>query len=352
MKLLIITQAVDTKDTTLGFFHRWIEEFSKRVEKVEVICLGKGEYDLPQNVFVHSLGKDRAELQSANDKVRIRKTRYIFNFYKYIWRERKNYDIVFVHMNQEYVILGGIFWRIWGKKIFFWRNHPHGDFFTRLAVLLSHKVFCTSTHSFTAQYSKTEIMPAGIDTNIFKKNPEIVRKKNSLLMFGRIASIKKIELAIDAFVSLHSKSISTSLSIVGDALPKDQGYLETLKDRAEMAGIGDNVKFERGVLFTEAPSVFQSHDIFLNFTLSGSFDKMIIEALACGMKVLVSNQSMKNILPDDSITSGEIEDIAKKIEKLLTLDDRQSAEYAEKAREVVKNQNLDTLMNKLFQCIR
>src|SRR3989338_3997811 len=96
MKLLIITQKVDKNDPILGFFHRWLEEFAKNVEKLTVICLGKGEYDLPENVRVLSLGKE-----SGHSKIK-----YLRRFYKYIWMERKNYDAVFVHMNPEYVILG------------------------------------------------------------------------------------------------------------------------------------------------------------------------------------------------------------------------------------------------------
>ena len=75
MKLLILTQKVDKNDTTLGFFHRWIEEFSKNYEKIIVICLYKGEYNLPQNVEVYSLGKERG----------VSKIGYVLNFYKYIY---------------------------------------------------------------------------------------------------------------------------------------------------------------------------------------------------------------------------------------------------------------------------
>ena len=57
MKLLITTQAVDTDDPVLGFFVRWIEEFAKHAERVEVVCLREGKHGLPPNVRVHSLGK-------------------------------------------------------------------------------------------------------------------------------------------------------------------------------------------------------------------------------------------------------------------------------------------------------
>jgi glycosyltransferase involved in cell wall biosynthesis len=337
MKILVITQAVDRNDTTLGFFHRWIEEFSKRTEKVEVICLRKGEYDLPRNVSVYSLGKEKGSSYLK---------RIILFFYYSLFCS--SYDAVFVHMNQEYVLLGGLMWRIWGKKVFLWRNHPHGDMWTRIAISLSNKVFCTSSNSFTAQFAKTSIMPAGIDTAIFQKNPNVFREKKSLLMFGRISPIKKIEVAIDALVELRSKGMDAHLAIIGDTASKDAGYLETLKDRAEMSGVGEYIHFEKGVPFLEAPTVYGKYELFLNFTPSGSFDKTVIEALACGSKVLVSNQSMKNALPDGSLTNGVVDDVVKKIESLFSLSEAESILYNESSVESVRKQSLDTLMDKLF----
>ncbi|MDZ4205811.1 MAG: glycosyltransferase, partial [Patescibacteria group bacterium] len=144
MKLLIITQKVDRNDPILGFFHRWIEEFAKQCEFVTVICLEVGEFNFALNVKILSLEKERKRSR----------IRYITHFYKYIWQERKNYDVVLVHMNQEYVLLAGLFWRLFSKKIFMWRNHAKGNLSTRIAVLLSNKMFCTSPHSFTARFKK------------------------------------------------------------------------------------------------------------------------------------------------------------------------------------------------------
>lgn len=101
MNLLILTQKVDKNDSNLGFFHRWLEEFSKKCEKVTVICLYKGEYSLPNNVRILSLGKEKG----------VCRLKYLFNFYKYIFKYRREYDSVFVHMNQIYMILGGSWWK-------------------------------------------------------------------------------------------------------------------------------------------------------------------------------------------------------------------------------------------------
>ena len=107
MKLLIITQKVDKSDDLLGFMHSWILEFAKHCQMVTVICLYKGNFDLPSNVKVFSLGKEKG----------VSRVRYMLNFFRYIISERNNYDSVFVHMNQVYVVLGGFFWKLMRKKI-------------------------------------------------------------------------------------------------------------------------------------------------------------------------------------------------------------------------------------------
>ena len=125
-KLLIITQKVDKNDSVLGFFHGWILEFAKNYEELIVICLEKGEYDLPDNVKVLSLGKED----------NVSKFVYLIRFYKYILQNRKNYDNVFVHMNVEYVILGGLVWKILRKKIGLWYMHKSVTLKLRLAEKL------------------------------------------------------------------------------------------------------------------------------------------------------------------------------------------------------------------------
>ena len=99
MKLLVITQKVNKNDSNLGFFHEWLLRLAGQVEKLTIICLEKGEYNLPDNVQVLSLGKN-IKYQISNIKF-ICQLKYLFRFYKYIWKFRKEYDAVFVHMNPE-----------------------------------------------------------------------------------------------------------------------------------------------------------------------------------------------------------------------------------------------------------
>ncbi|OHA91890.1 MAG: hypothetical protein A3J09_00050 [Candidatus Zambryskibacteria bacterium RIFCSPLOWO2_02_FULL_51_21] len=299
MKLLVITQKVDKNDPVLGFFHRWLEEFAKHYESIIVICLEKGAYDLPNNVKVLSLGKEDDGSRSE----------YILKFYKYIWEERENYDAVFVHMNQEYVILAGDLWRLLGKKIYLWRNHAKGNILTDLAVLLSHKVFCTSPSSYTAKFKKTVLMPAGIDTDFFRPDPRADRVSGSILCLGRLAPVKKVLEFVDW---LKDRDFKTA-TIAGGALPQDVQYEKDVRDRVAEYGLGNKVKFVGPVTQSEAKTLYQTHETYVNFTPAGSFDKTIIEAAACGAKLVVENPDLQDVNPAEHSMKKLMERLAKEL---------------------------------------
>ncbi|MFZ2523377.1 MAG: hypothetical protein WAW92_03235, partial [Minisyncoccia bacterium] len=187
MRLLIFTQKIDLDDPVLGFFHDWVDRLSYHFESIHVICLHHGKSSLPKNVEVYSVGKEKG----------IRRLKYIFSVYSYLFKLQGKYDSVFVHMNQEYVFSLGPYWKIEKVPIYLWRNHSKGNYITKLAVLLSTKVFCTSKFSYTAQFKKTIQMPAGIDTNIFKLGDSASKKKYSVCMVGRISPVKHIDLGLE-----------------------------------------------------------------------------------------------------------------------------------------------------------
>jgi GxxExxY protein len=167
MKLLILTQKIDMNDDVLGFFHGWVAEFAKSCEQITVICLKKGENDLPANVKVLSLGKEKLEIGYWKLDI-IKKLKYGFNFFRYLWQERKNYDAVFVHMNQIYVILGGLVWKSLGKKIGLWYTHGAVGLSLRLAEKMADLIFTATSDSFRLKSNKVKVLGHGIDTDKFR----------------------------------------------------------------------------------------------------------------------------------------------------------------------------------------
>jgi len=309
MKLLIYTQKVDIHDPILGFFHRWIEEFSKNYDIVTVICLEKGQYNLPTNVSVVSLGKE-------NGRSRLK---YIFRFYYYCFSLRRDYDAVLVHMNQEYIILGGIFWIIMAKRIMFWRNHREGGWLTRIAVLFSNRVYCTSPYAYVAYYKKTKLMPVGIDTDFFKPSTYIYKKPYSLLFLGRISRVKNVNLFIEAVKILREKKIDISVTIVGDAFPKDKDYFNEIKKLISNYNLMSIIDLKSAVTNMDTLRFYQSHTLYVNLTPKGSQDKTVFESMACETLTLFASEPAQTVPTVCLIDKIEPKLIADKILILLNL---------------------------------
>ncbi|MCX6781196.1 MAG: hypothetical protein NT003_03740, partial [Candidatus Magasanikbacteria bacterium] len=225
MKLLIVTQKVDQHDDVLGFMHRWIAEFAAQCEQITVICLYEGEHSLLENVRVFSLGKEWG----------VGRFGYVTNFFKLIWRERATYDSVFVHMNVEYVVLGGLLWRMMGKRVGLWYAHGHVPMMLRVAEKMVNVIF-TSTKSGCRLIgsSKIRVVGQGIDTDFFVPG-NVDKKKDEfrIVVVGRISPVKDYETLIRAVaLVIESGKISKKMrvTIVGGAgLPEQEKYLEDLK---------------------------------------------------------------------------------------------------------------------------
>ena len=354
-RILILTQKVDVNDPILGFFCRWIEEFAKNFEKITVICLQKGEYNLPENVKVFSLGKEENNFQFPisnfqsifNFKI-FKKLRYLSHFYRYIARERKNYDAVFVHMNQEYVLFGGIFWKIFGKKIYMWRNHHFGSIITDIASVFCKKVFCTSKYSYTAKYEKTVLMPVGVDIQRFKIKNEISKIKNSILFLGRIAPSKNVQIFIEALGILKKQGIDFTADIYGDALPDNVSYLEKIKSRARGLGLETVLKFQSGVPNRQTLEIYNSHEIFVNLSSSGMYDKTIFEAMACGCVVLASNENLRG-QTDDRLVIRErgAEEVSMRMSLILSLSEEEKQKIIYDNIKFAEKHSLKALSEKL-----
>ncbi len=340
-RILIITQKIDKNDDVLGFFHRWVEVFDTVFELVTVICLFKGRNELPEDIHVHSLGKETGESR----------IKYIYRFYKYIIQERNNYDVVLVHMNAEYVLLGGWFWWFMGKKVALWYNHTYGTWRAKLAFRIANIVFHTSAFAFSANTKKSVRMPAGIDTEIFKPIPEIPAVKNSLLYLGRISSVKNVDILVEAVQKITKNNVSTHLDIYGSPDKKDEGYITKLKEMASSELGKHIVEFKGSVPNYQIAPIYNAHEIFINLTPRGNYDKTILEAMACERLVLVSSEAFKeSLLPQFIFKERDSDDLAQKLQATFLLTGEQKSKYAKDMREyVIKTHSLQLLAEKLRQ---
>lgn len=310
MKLLILTQKVDADNPELGFFHAWLKEFSEYCEKITVVCLGKGRYDLSSNTEVLSLGKERG----------VSRFSYVILFYKHILSRIGEYDSVFVHMNQEYVLLGGLIWKIFGKKVLLWRNHAKGSFLTDVAVFMSDKVFYTSPHSYTTRFKKARIMPVGIDIDFFRRRLGIDKVSRSILLLGRISPVKNPILFLEALDILNKSGVQFNVTIVGSPTDKDTEYYREFLGKIKKYSLGNKTSLFKSVRNEETINFYNRCEMYVNLTPSGSMDKTIFEAMASGALTIVGNTYFRGVLPEELIfKEGDAEDLARKIKGALAM---------------------------------
>ncbi len=348
MKLLILTQVVDRTDHFLGFFHDWIAELAKHCENIEVICLREGQHALPANVRVYSLGKERG----ASSRIA-----YAVRFLGLVWKLRGSYDEVFVHMNQEYILLAGWLWKILRKRMYLWRNHYSGGFLTDVAAMFVQKVFCTSQFSYTAKYRHAVVMPVGVNAELFAPSPAAhgasasERTPRSILFFSRFAPAKKPDILLEALGALSKEGIQFEASFYGTALPRDADYRDRVIARARELGLSERVKFHLGVPHTEAPTIFSTHEIFVNLSSSGTYDKTMFEAAACGCVVIASSRDFAAIVGERFLVAdNDANAPAAKLREFLALPENERTALASQQRgTVLTGHSLKTLGERLTE---
>ncbi len=341
MRLLILTQTVNREDATLGFFHGWISALSTRFEKITVFALRVGVHDLPKNIEVISMRPwlYRARLRTA--------CRVLVQTWKY----RHEYDAVFVHMNQEYLLVSGWLWRLMGKRVYFWRNHYDGSILTDIAVSFCNKVFYTSKSSYTAKYARAVQMPVGVDKSTCHLEDVIDRNERSILFLGRFSSAKRPDLLVEALGILYKKNISFTATFVGGAGEAEPSFPEKVRAQAEDLDLSERVTFVGAVPNTETYRYYRSHKIYVNCARSGMLDKSLFKAIACGCLPIFVSRDMADMVGEDYLFSeGDAGSLATCLEKALDLSEEDRTAQVEIFHGKTVNANsLPVLVDRLTQ---
>jgi len=133
-------------------------------------------------------------------------------------------------------------------------------------------------------------------------------------------------------------------------LPDNQIWAETLKQNVADSILVDNLTFYAGVTNHQAPKIYRSHEIFVNLSSSGMYDKTIFEAMACGCLVLVCNQNLIGEIDDRLIfEEDDFVDLAKKLRELLGLAPAEKRKLVSELQDyVARHHGLKLLVEKLI----
>jgi glycosyltransferase involved in cell wall biosynthesis len=120
----------------------------------------------------------------------------------------------------------------------------------------------------------------------FAQHPQL-RGKRLLLFLGRLHEKKGCDLLVQAFAQVAANDASLHLVMAG---PDDTGLKQGLQQRAEALGIASRIAWIGMVRGDAKWGAFYASEVFVLPSHQENFGISVVEALACGLPVLISDQ--------------------------------------------------------------
>jgi len=349
MRLMLFNLATDADDPILGFTTRWITALAKRVEFIHVITMRAGRIEVPENVRVYSVGKEKGYSEP----------RRAVEFYRLLFRilREDRIDACFSHMIPIFTVLAAPVLKAKGIPIVTWYAHPSLTWILKLAHHLSEKMVTSVATAYPYRHDKLVVVGQGIDTDLFC--PDERSKPDSppmILCVGRLSPVKDHPTLLKAAALLRQRwSYPFRVVILGGpAGPQDEPYVRSLHRLVEDLDLQDIVTFQPPVPMSQLPNWYRRCTVHVNMTPTGSGDKVAWEAMACGRPCLVANEGFRETLgwwTESLLFQHEnAEDLAMKLLILLQQPPEQLATIGKDLREsVIKSHSLNRLAEHLIE---
>ncbi len=343
LRVVFICQAVDLDDPVLPTTVRWIEALAneRRVERVTVLALRVGRYELPANVVVRRFGRSR-RLATASA------------FLNEVARSvRGRPDFFFVYQGGPYPPMLMPFKLMLRIPIVQWKAHPViTPAMSRHARWCDDLILTSARAAFPMDLDKVRVMGQGVDTKRFRieERPRI----GDLIAVGRVAPIKGVHQMIEALAHANrTYRTEHKLNIYGPTMAADAAYEAKAEALIERLGAGDWVALHGPVGQDRLPDLLNAHRASLNFS-AGAIDKTAVEAMACGLPVISTNEAIIEVLPPDLqpilVPDREsTEDQARVIHALLDRPDAEIRQLGQRVRELaVADHSIDHLFDRIL----
>ncbi|OQB19203.1 MAG: GDP-mannose-dependent alpha-(1-6)-phosphatidylinositol monomannoside mannosyltransferase [Parcubacteria group bacterium ADurb.Bin192] len=280
-RLLIYTPTLKHDDPVFGFSVNWMAEFAKQAGPLVLISRYVDESDVPAGSIGVALGK--AWLPR------------VLKIWHSAFKHRKKYDAVFVHMSPEVVLAGWPIWFVLRKPIYLWYAHGAIPLALKLAEPLVKLIFASSETGLRLPTPKARFVGQGIDTALFKPDSE-VKKENIIITVSRITPAKKYEDSLEFLAKYKEKYPEDQwvYEIIGPSLGHED-YVQSLNQKAEQLGLAERFRILPAMEYERLPDVYQRAKLFLSTSQTGSIDKVVLEALACGVPVIARGEGYQQI---------------------------------------------------------
>jgi glycosyltransferase involved in cell wall biosynthesis len=328
VRLLLITPKVDPTDNLFGHVNSWAIALAQRVERLYVVALWPGRPDLPKNARFSTLGKAAGNPGPGSLAAR---ASWLVRLQRIVARLalRGEIDAVLAHMGPVFAVAATPIARLAGIPTFLWYAHGHVSPLLRLAHLLTAGVGTSTPEGFRIASERVTITGQGIDLDRFRPTDAPVTSPR-LLSVGRFSPIKAYETILEA---VARPAVSTRADLTVELLggvhsQTEAAYLDSLRERARRLTVSERVRFVEGLPYAEIVPTYQRASLFATASATGSMDKVVLEAAACGLPPIVCNDACRQLYGDlwPALSFAHRDDVAGLSAQLAAWLDRTAAE--------------------------
>ncbi len=350
MRLLVLNMATDADDPILGFTTLWVAALARRCESVDVISMRAGRHRLPANVEVHSMGKERGYGEP----------RRAWGFYRELLRivGRRRIDACFCHMMALFAVMAAPVLRPRRIPIVTWYAHPALTLALRLAHRVSYRMVASLETAYPYRHDRFTAVGQGIDTDLFAPDGSPPESPPILLNAGRLSPVKDHPTLLRATALLRDAGAGPFrvLLLGSPAVDEDRAYVRSLEEMVRSLSLGGIVEFRGAVPLPELPAWYRRATAHVNMTRTGSGDKVVLEAMACGRPGIAANQGFAPTLGDlrgDLLyREGDARDLADRLGRLLSQSPKERARMGEYLRgQVIRLHGLERLADRLMEIL-
>jgi glycosyltransferase involved in cell wall biosynthesis len=214
--------------------------------------------------------------------------------------KREQPDMVHIHWPNPFAVLALLASGYRGKLVMTYhsdvvRQRTWANFFAPFlnrvlslcdAIIVTSPDYLTSSSVLKSYHNKCRVVPYGIDTHWLSTDSSMREAKeirnrfpgSIILAVGRLIYYKGFEFLVEAMRKVQANAL-----IIGDGLLRKE-----LEQRADRAGVRDNVHFLGEIKNEDTRPYYQACDVFVlpSVARSEAFGIVQLEAMACGKPVI------------------------------------------------------------------
>ncbi|MEK7217958.1 MAG: glycosyltransferase, partial [Patescibacteria group bacterium] len=268
-------------------------------------------------------------------------------FLSLLWKHRRAYDAVFVHMTPIWVVIGWPLFPLLRKPVYLWYEIRRGGWVLRCALRHVRRVFSATAYGLPFPSPKNVVTGHGIDTRTFSPGLPAERDPHLLVTVGRLTRIKRHELFLQLLAALPPPY---RLSIAGGVITAED---ERYRTELEAFIAAHNLQDRTTITFlthAELLPLLRRAGLYLHAG-GGGLDKALLEAMACGCPVVSASEASCPFLPEECRATHE--NFGEKVRAMLDLLQGEKEALGKVLRqEVLAHHNLVRLVGRLVEEMR